>query len=366
MDPRAVVHRRLYAQRLAGEPFETAVDAVRAFGAMQAQEFAEAKWSIAQRVRDHADADVERAFADGDLLRTHALRPTWHFVAREDIRWILALTSPRVHARTRYYYAQHELDDALLGRTDELLARALEDGEARTRAELRAALAEAGIVADGPRLGHIVMHAELEALICSGPRRGAQHTYMSLAARAPGGVELGREAALAELTRRYFSSHGPATPADFAWWSGLTVADARAGLALAAGTIAEEVGEDGASWFAAAASAAHRDGGSTGALLVPMYDESVVAYKGLRVVLAAPLPRAGLLERPIVIDDRTVGSWRRTLGKRSAVLEATLFTRLGRAEARALRGAAERFARFLELPVTLETQRATRRPPVPD
>lgn len=180
MDALAVVRRRLYDQRLAAEPFDRPKDVVRWLGAMQAQEFAEAKWSIGQRARDCSEADVEQAFARGEILRTHVLRPTWHFVAADDIRWMLSLTAPRVHALNRYWYAKHDLDEGVLARGHEVLSRALQSGEPRTRKELASALARAGIAADGPRLAYLVMHAELEALVCSGPRRGAQQHVPSL------------------------------------------------------------------------------------------------------------------------------------------------------------------------------------------
>lgn len=358
MDALAVVRRRLYDQRLAAEPFERPLDVVRWLGAVQAQELAEAKWSIGQRVRDCSDADVEQAFARGEILRTHVLRPTWHFVAAADIRWMLALTAPRVHAFNRYWYGKHELDDAVLGRGHAVLSQALEGGEPLTRPELAAALGRAGIVAEGPRLAYIVMHAELEGLVCSGPRRGAQHTYLLLEDRAPPAPELTREQALAELTLRYFRSHGPATVKDFTWWSSLTVADAKAGLETVGHELAHEVAEDGTSWFSA--SAPHEPRAATGAFLLPGYDEAVIAYKDLKIVLAASPPREGLLTRPIVIDGRTVGSWKRTATKRAAVIEATMFTSLRPDATKALGEAAERFGRFVYLPVTLEVNDLTR------
>jgi hypothetical protein len=213
MDPLGTVRRRLVEQRLAGEPFDDVGEAVRRLGAVQAQEFAEAKWSLAERTCDCDDAVVEAAFTRGDIIRTHVLRPTWHFAAREDVRWLLRLTRPRVHALNRYMYAKVELDAALLVRAHEVLARTLADGEALTRSDLAERLAAAGIQAAGLRLGYVLMHAELEELICSGPRLGKQHTYALLDQRVPHSPldDMSRDAALDELVSRYFRSHGPAT-----------------------------------------------------------------------------------------------------------------------------------------------------------
>ncbi len=185
MQPLATIRRRHASQRLAGEPLASPADAVRWSGAVQAQEFAEVKWSLGERIGDLDDAAVERAFTAGEILRTHVMRPTWHLVAAEDIRWLLRLTAPRVHAANRYWYRQAGLDAPTLERSQELIARELADGEPRTRKQLVAALAAAGIEGDSLRVGYILVHAELEQLVCSGPRRGKQHTYMLLDDRAP-------------------------------------------------------------------------------------------------------------------------------------------------------------------------------------
>jgi hypothetical protein len=195
------------------------------------------------------------------------------------------------------------------------------------------------------------MHAELEELICSGPRRGKQHTYVRFDRRVAKAPELTREDALAELTLRFFSSRGPATTADFASWSGLKVADAKAGLEMAADRLDTETDDEGTAWIAAPGNG----GRASGAFLIPMYDEIVSGYKDLRIVLAEPPPREGMLTRPIVIDGRTVGSWKRKVTGRAALIEATLFTELSAAETSALEAVVERFGRFMELPAALQT-----------
>ena len=357
MDRLAIIRRRLHSQRVASAPLATPVEVVRRLAAVQAQEYAEAKWSVGQRVRDGTDAEVEAACARGEILRTHLLRPTWHFVAREDIRWLLRLTAPRVHQANRFPYKTFGVQEDLRARSLTVFDRALADGAPRTRPELAAALRDAGIDADGLALGYLFMHAELEALICSGPRRGRQQTYALLDARAPGGRELGREEALAELARRYFTSRGPATVADFSTWSGLTVADCRAAVASLGDGLAHERDDEGTDWHAAPGEPGPAT--ATEAFLVPMYDELLIGYKGLRVVLARSPPREGLLSRPIVIDGLTVGSWKRTVTARSATIDATLFTPLDRPQLAALEAAVERFGRFNGVPGRLRAAEAT-------
>ena len=353
MDPLAIVRRRLAVQRLTAPPFASAAEAVGFLGAVQGQDWAEVKWSLAERLDGATDAGLEAAFARGEFLRTHVLRPTWHLVAPADLRWMQRLTAPRVHRFNAPYYRRHGLDDALLACGDAVLVETLADGAPLTRPELRSALAAAGIEADGPRLAHLLMHAELEALVCSGPRRGAQHTYALLEDRAPAARALERDEALAELTLRYFTSHGPASAHDFAWWSGLTVTDARAGLAAVGDRLERADG-----WFAAPG-AFDLEPATEGALLVPMYDEATIAYREARIVLARQPPRAGLIQRPIVVDGRTVGSWKRVQRGRAVTIEAMLLRRLGRAGRRALEAAVERYARFLERPVDLVAEVVT-------
>ncbi len=347
----ALVRRRLRDQRLGGEGLERPADVVSWLGAMQAQEYAEAKWSIGERLRAGGDADVEAAFDRGEILRTHLMRPTWHFVARADIRWLLRLTAPRVHAVNRYWYGRSGLDGALLARSHDVLADAVRDGEPRTRKELVAALERAGIEASGLRLGYILMHAELEELLCSGPRQGRQQTYARLDDRAPGAVALPRERALEELARRYFTSHGPASVRDFVWWSGLTVADATQALERAGAALARSEAQDGSALYAAPDPLPGPR--ELGAFLIPMFDETLMGYKERRVALAAPPPRENLLERPIVIEGRTVGSWSRTLASRAVSVRATLFTPLDAGQEAQLDAAVARFGRFLGLPATL-------------
>jgi len=355
MDQLRIVRRRIREQRLVGEPFDTAADVVGFLGAMQSQEFAEAKWSISERTGGLTEAEVDDAFDRGEILRTHVLRPTWHFVTPADIRWMLALTAPRVHAGNRSRYRDLGLDEDALARSHELLAQALEDGDPRTRQELGEALAGAGVDTEGQRLAHTMMHAELEQLIVSGPRRGKQHTYLLLDHRVPHAVDWAPEDLVAELALRFFTSHGPATMRDFCWWSGLKVADARAGVE-AAGEHLAALHEDGTPWHAAADPPPGADTG--GAFLIPMYDELGVGYRDLRMVMAKQPPRDGLMSRPVVIDGATVGSWKRTLSAKAAVVEATLFTGLSKSEKEKLADVVARFGRFLELPATLEIEHA--------
>jgi winged helix DNA-binding protein len=352
-----IAHQRLRNQHIARATFKKPGDVVMWLGAVQAQDYAGAKWALGLRLKGVTDDDVDRAFADGSVLRTHLMRPTWHFVAPADIRWLLALTAPRVHAANAFMYRKLELDSAIFKRSEAALAKALRGGRQLTRDELRSALEKAGIATgDGMRLAYLVMHAELEGVICSGARRGKQFTYALLDERVPHARILDRDEALAELGGRYFASRGPATVQDFAKWSGLTLADARRGLEAVNARLREEVVDGHAYWLSASAPAAKN--ASPTAYLLSIYDEYISGYRnhsGLGgAEVGARLGAMGnALTSIILVDSQIVGTWKRTLGKAAVAIETNLFRRLTRAESRAVAAAAQRYADFLQRSVTI-------------
>jgi hypothetical protein len=352
-----VVRQRLHNQHLAGTKFERPCEVVQWLGAVQAQDYAGAKWAVGQRMHDATDAALDEAFADGTILRTHVMRPTWHFVTPADIRWLLALTAPRVKARSAYNHRELALDDAIFTRSNAALAVALRGGKQRTRTELASVLQEAGIATDDLRLGHLMFRAELDGVVCSGARRDKQFTYALLDERAPQARALAHDEALAELTLRYVTSHGPATVQDFVWWSGLTTTDARAGLAMIESQLTHDVVGDRTYWFTASTPIAQDP--SPTAYLLPNYDEYIVGYTDRRAILDAPpadrLDARGnvLFNHTIVIDGQVVGTWKRTLTKDAAIINAAPFAPLDTAEAQALKVAAARYGQFMGLPATL-------------
>src|SRR5947209_5039282 len=321
-------------------------------GAVQAQDFAAAKWALGLRLQGVTDDDIEQAFTHGAILRTHVMRPTWHFVSPADIRWLLALTAPRVQAASAYYSRKLELDDAVFKCTNAVLANALQGGKQLTRDELASALEQAGIATEGEqRVAYIVMRAELDGVICSGARRGKQFTYALLTERALQARTLARDEALAELTMRYFTSHGPATIQDFVWWSGLTVADASAGLAMVTSHLLHETIGGQRYWFSPSAPPAQDL--SPLAYLLPNFDEYTVGYTDRSAIFDALHtnkldPRTGLLSNAMVLDGQVIGTWKRTFKKNTIVIEANPFISLGDTETRAFAAAASRYAEFLQ------------------
>jgi hypothetical protein len=359
MKPSDILPRRLRSQRVVGpaaRKFESAREAVHWMGAVQSQDYLAAKWAVGQRMKACTDAAFDEAFSRGDILRTHVLRPTWHFVTPADLRWMLALTAPRVNALRAYYNRQHGLDEAVFVRSRAVIAKALEGGAYRTRDELGDILATAKIGGGPERRGNILLDAELDGLVCSGPLRGKHHTYALVEERAPEAARASsRDEALAELGRRFFVSHGPATLKDYAWWSGLTVADARAGVEAATPRLAREVVGDKTYFFEDRAPRHRGDKSDDGAVyLLPCYDEYVVAYVDRDALLDArhrtklDARNNPLFQNVIVRSGRIIGTWRRTLKPRTVSVSTTLFVRAGAADRSALAGAIERYARFLD------------------
>lgn len=318
-----------------------AEDVVSWLGAVQAQDFHGAKWALATRAGTLTDGDVGAAFDAGRILRTHVLRPTWHFVAPADIRWMLELTGPRVQRTNLAWGGRLGVPARTFTKAISVIATALEGGRHLTRSELAAALKRARIAASGSRLAHFVMGAELEGVVCSGPRRGKQFTYALLAERAPNARSLPRDEALAELARRYFDSRAPATVEDFAWWSGLTLTMAR-GAITAAGVEAAVVPPG-----AASAPGAH--------FLLPNFDEYLIAYKNREAVVDGLHARnlgvytSEVPPHHVIVDGREAGRWQRTTTTRAVELRVALHTRVTRASRVALHGEAARYAAFLGL-----------------
>jgi len=356
-----LIRQRLDNHKLLRSNLRAAADVVAWLGAVQSQDFAGAKWALAQRAPGLTDHSIQQAYDSGAILRTHVMRPTWHFVTPADIGWLLTLTAPRVHRFNARYCRVHELDSRTLSRARTILARALEGGEHLTRAELAAALRRGRIVASGVRLAFITIDAELNQVMCSGAMRGKQFTYASFQSRVPRSRGLTREEALAELTRRYFASHGPATLRDFAWWSGLTMADVKAGVEILKPAIVCELVEKVGYWTMAGLEIRTRPTTAPFAAkvrsplahLLPNYDEYVIAYKARSIVGGSPLTIRDAYTHHLVIDGLLAGTWRQTIARDSAILDVKHDRTPTASVQRGVQRAAERYGAFIGKAITL-------------
>lgn len=347
-----IAQQRLHNQHLTAPTFEKPGDVVAWFGAVQAQDYLGSLWAVGLRMQQATEAAIEQAIADGVIVRTHPMRGTWHFVAAVDIRWLLSLMAPRTIASAAGWYRRLELDDTTFAKSNVVFARTLMGGRQLTRKELAAAHEQAGISTADLRMTFLLSRAEAEGLICSGARRGKQFTYALLDELVPPSKTLAREEAVAELVRRYFTSHGPATVQDFVWWSGLTTADARAGLAMVKSHLIQQVIDGQTYWLAPSTPTASVV--SPTAYLLPPYDEYTVAYTDRSAVLDpayAEQTRNGIFSPVMVVDGQIVGTWTRTFKKNSVVLATSLFISLSQTQEQALAAAGQRYSQFIGMAV---------------
>jgi Winged helix DNA-binding domain len=342
---------RLANQHVARPVFDDPAEVVHWLGAVQAQDYLGGLWALGLRTRRATEASVEAAIARRAIVRTWPMRGTLHFVAAADVRWMCTLLTPRVLAGARSRWRQLEIDDAVFARTAKVTETALAGGKVLRRDALYGVWSSAGIATHDSRGLHILGYLAQTGLLCFGPRDGKQQTFTLLEEWLPPGRPLERDIALGELARRYFSSHGPATIHDFAWWSGLTVTEARAGLeAVKSELESEDVGER-TFWFR---DSTPRRASGLAAYLLPPWDEFTVAYRDRSDILA---PRyatrvnagGGVLSPVIIIRGEVVGTWRRTIVKGAVTVRASWFRRIDRADRAAIDAAAGRYARFLGL-----------------
>ncbi len=350
-----IAHRRLYNQSITPAAFEKPGDVVKRLGAVQAQDYLGALWAVGLRLKAATEPTIEQAIRDRQLIRTWPMRGTLHFVAPEDVRWLLALLTPPVMARAGRRHQQLELDQAAFAGAEALFAAALRDGQQLTRNDMMAVLEQGGIATGGQRGYHLLWWAAQNGLICFGPRQGKQDTFVWLDEWLPPGNSLSRAEALAELAHRYFSGHGPATVQDFRWWSGLPAAEARTGLEMVKAQLAHDKFDGQSYWFSPSLPTTPTD--SPAAYLLPGFDEYLLGYKDRRAVLEPAhankvVPGGNGMFRPIIVSDgRVVGTWKRTLRKTKVRLNLEPFEVLSPAQLEAAAIAAEPYGRFLGLPV---------------
>ena len=346
-----IARQRLANQRIDAEKFEKPEEVVRWLGAMQAQDYPQALWAVGLRLQSATVADVERAINEGKIVRTWPMRGTLHFVPPEDVRWRLELSASRILARDGRRLEQLGLDLEIIDRCKELFHEALKGNRRLTRPEMMQVLEKAGIGTEKQRGYHILWYLSQDALICPGPMQGKQQTFVLLDEWVPDARELSREDSLAELAGRYFASHGPATVHDFAWWSGLTVTEARSGVeAKEADLVSEKI--DGKEYWTAADAPDHTARDGSGIHLLPAFDEYLLGYKDRAAALTAEdalrvIPgKNGIFLPTIVVDGLIVGTWKRKLKKNTVDITLTPFEDADGLEERAT-GAARAYRDFV-------------------
>ena len=354
MNAHDIAIQRLYSQKLVHTNLTLPGDVLTWLGAVQAQDYSGAKWSIGLRLPKCTESSVEHAIAEKNILRTWVLRGTLHFVAAADIHWLLDLVSSRIIAGNKRRYRELELDDHTLVRSNDVLAKALQGPDLLSRKALLAILEQNGISTEGQRAAYMLQRASLDGLICQGAVHANVPTFMLLDGLPSKVME--RDEALAELARRYFTSRGPATLTDFIWWSGLSAVDARAGMNLVRSQLVQET-QDGQTYWWSASFPPVQDNSQT-IYLLPGFDEYLLAYKDRSASLNVPhykrlTPTNGILPATIVINGRVAGTWKRTFKKDTVLITLTPFDPFTGGEGNMLGAAACSFGEFLGMPIEL-------------
>jgi hypothetical protein len=342
---------RLRSHLLAGHSLKTPREVVAWMGAMQAQDYSMAKWAIGARLPASTNPQVEEALSRGEIIRTHIMRPTWHMVAVEDVHWLMQLTAPRIRPILEGYDKRSiGLSAGTLLKATDVMLRALQGGNHLTRAALCRIANEAGVAVDSRQAAHVLLHAELDRLVCNGRVTNGKQTYCLLREKAPSPPALfDKDEALATLAARYFRSHGPATLADFVWWSGLTTGDARRALEFVKPDFAcEKIG--GQEYIYSGTSPGHT-GKSSAAFLLPAFDEFLVGYRDRKEVLAAErygkvISSNGIFRPFILHNAQVAGTWKKVASKGSVKVNAEYFSPPATALQKAVGKLAASFEKF--------------------
>lgn len=333
---------RLHAQSLDAPRFDDLADVVRHLCAAQSQLPDLALWGLARRMVGTTLGELQGAVDGAEVLRTHVLRPTWHFVAPDDIHWLLRLTGPRVRRLVETTNRSIGLSPDVVERGTAIVVEALVDGRPRTRAEIATALGEAGLALTGQAVAHVMMNAEIEALVVNGPMEGRQQTYRLLEA-SPSAADHSRDDLLARIARRYARGHGPIRDTDLAWWTSLTVTDSRRAVDLG-GLRPVEV--DGTTCWTLDEPVVSEP---PAVMLLPNFDEYISYARepddlaGIRTATEDVMRAGGLL----FVHGRLSGAWTRTVTARRVDIEVRPTVRVTEGLRRGMRAEAEAFGRFV-------------------
>lgn len=347
---------RLQNQQLLNSLFRKPKELVSWMGAMQAQNYPMVKWAVGMRLKSATIQTVEKALRDGEILRTHVMRPTWHLVAAEDIRWMLKLSAQRIKSANDSFAKGWDLEitDELYMKSYNLLEQILAGNKSLTKQEITGHFCRSGILAepDNNRMTRFMARAEQEGIICSGEDKGGKCTYALLEERVPPMPEITKDEALARLARSYFRSHAPAVLQDFIWWSGLPISDARQAIYLIASELTEEQWQ-GETWYI------HADSRTRGRVsnclhLLPSYDEYLLGYKDRTDVLPKEhYPKAftnnGLFFPIILHNGQVIGNWDRSARKKGIELPHSWFISDVCVDEDMLNEAKQKYVKFLEL-----------------
>ncbi len=349
MNSQDLLKIRLHNQLLSGNALREPQEIVSYMGAMQAQAFELAKWGVGVRLQGARIGEVEEAINTGQIIRTHILRPTWHFVAAEDIHWMSELSAPRIRPAFMGYGKTLGFDEGVYTPASRLVERLLENGNHLTLKEISASLMAEGLISDHNTAHYITGRAEVDGILCNGRLQGKNTTYALLHEWVPKRESLCREEALERLARRFFTSHGPATLPDFVWWSGLTLTDARRAIEGIRQDFVCETANGREFWMRGDIPLPADD--TPSALLLPPFDEFVVSYKDRTELIedrhyGKVMTKNGLFSPTLMLDGEIVGSWKKVTAKGQTGAKLSFFKKPTKKVENLFRKAVEEFSGF--------------------
>jgi hypothetical protein len=348
---------RLAAQQLNAGSKKSIGELVTYMGAMQAQDFPMSKWGIGCRLKDITQHDVNTELARASIIRTHVLRPTWHIVASSDLMWMLELTAPNILRITRGYHKSVEITPKILKASISLIEKTLRDGIDLSRTEIAAVLKKQKINTDENRLAHLLMDAELNGLICSGPVENNSQRYRLIPEQIKKAAKLDRDEAIQQLAARYFKSHGPATIRDFHWWSGLSIADCRIGIKLNSENLSSYDDEGIIYYFDETACSFSET--KKQHHLVPAFDEFFVGYKDRSTLIAEKhniklFTNNGMFFPALLTNGRATGTWKRKINNEKVNIDIQIFSSPSTLSMRSLKSQVAQFGKFLGKEVSIK------------
>jgi hypothetical protein len=344
---------RLQNQHIGGTQFNSAKDLVHWMGAIQAQDYGMAKYAIGIRLKNAVVQTIEDAINKGEIIRTHVLRPTWHFVTAEDIRWMLELTAKNLNTAMSSNNKRLELDEKIFKKSNGIIENILCDGKHLTRKEIMAALEKKGIKTNDLRASHIMFRAETDLVVCNGIKKDKQFTYALLDERVPSTRKIAKEQALAQLAQRYFLSHGPATIPDFSWWSGLSITDAKNAAESIKSNLISEKFKEHTFWFSN--KSINVNPKTNTLFFLPSYDEFLISYKSREISMDAKFSSRtfttnGIFNPIIVHNAKVIGTWKPEL-KRDILIKEFFFIKPTKNQKRLCANAAKEFGQFMQMKI---------------
>lgn len=348
MNSNDIVNIRLISQQISTTKFKSVKDLVHWMGAIQAQDYAMAKWALGVRLSGMNEEHIIKAINKGEILRTHILRPTWHFVSADDIHWMLDLTAPNIKPSLKLRHKQLELTDTVLKKSNTIIEKALSNNVYLTREQLVHEFSKAKIATSDNRTSHLLLNAELEGLVCSGPIVDKKQTYALLEKRVAKTRPLKKDDALAKLAQKYFWSHCPATIQDFTWWSGLPNKDARNALEMVKSSLISEIVNGQTYWLPNSISLTEKN---KSMYLLPAFDEFIISYKDRSAVLktehySKSISSNGIFKPVIILNGQVIGLWKRETKKDKIIIETDFFQPPTKITMNLLQKAAETFGSF--------------------